>query len=168
MVVLIGPWTQYLRRFVHWEMEQALDLGLPIIGVNLNALRQQDPDKCPPIIRKELAVYVSFNRHILQHALENWPETHYSFKRQGKSGRIITHKVFMPNWDYEITSFSFQEPLEKLRTVLGPTRLAPSLNYSRQSERPFLVAIANMNEYGVDTGSLEEMKEVLRGLWGLY
>ena len=86
LVVLIGARTQYLRRFVYWEMEQALDLGLPIIGVNLNGLRQQDPDKCPPIIRKELAVYVSFNRHILQHALENWPETHYSFKRQGKSG----------------------------------------------------------------------------------
>ena len=86
LVVLIGPWTQYFRKFVYWEMEQALDLGLPIIGVNLNALRQQDPDRCPPIIRKELAVYVSFNRHILQHALDNWPETHYSFKQQGKSG----------------------------------------------------------------------------------
>lgn len=42
LVVLIGENTRYLYRFVRWEMEQALDLGLPIIGVNLNGLRQQD------------------------------------------------------------------------------------------------------------------------------
>ena len=86
LVVLIGVRTQYLRRFVHWEMEQALDLGLPIIGVNLNGLRQQDLERCPPVIRDELAVYVSFNAPILQHALENWAEIHYSLKQQGKSG----------------------------------------------------------------------------------
>ena len=86
LVVLIGARTQYLRRFVHWEMEQALDLGLPIIGVNLNGLRQQDLERCPPVIRDELAVYVSFNAPILQYALDNWAEIHYSLKQQGKSG----------------------------------------------------------------------------------
>ena len=86
LVVLIGARTQYLRKFAHWEMEQALDLGLPIIGVNLNGLRQQDLERCPPVIRDELAVYVSFNAPILQHALENWAEIHYSLKQEGKSG----------------------------------------------------------------------------------
>ena len=86
LVVLIGEKTRYLYRFVRWEMEQALDLGLPIIGVNLNGLRQQDSIRCPPVIRNELAVYVSFNAAILQHALEDWIKTHYSLKQQGKSG----------------------------------------------------------------------------------
>ena len=86
MVVLIGEKTRYLYRFVRWEMEQALDLGIPIIGVNLNGIRRQDSVRCPPIIRDELAVYVSFNAAILQHALNNWPEIHYAYKRQGKSG----------------------------------------------------------------------------------
>ena len=86
LVVLIGEQTRYLYRFVRWEMEQALYLGLPIIGVNLNGLRQQDSKRCPPVIRDELAVHVSFNAAILQHALENWIVTHYSLKQQGESG----------------------------------------------------------------------------------
>lgn len=51
-VVLIGESTQYLYKFVRWEMEQALGLDLPIIGVNMNGLRFQDTERCPPIIRK--------------------------------------------------------------------------------------------------------------------
>ena len=86
LVVLIGDRTRYLYKFVRWEMEQALSLGLPVIGVNLNGLREQDTDRCPPIIRDELAVYISFNASILQHALENWPSNHRDLKRQGKTG----------------------------------------------------------------------------------
>lgn len=86
LVVLIGEKTRYLYRFVRWEMEQALDLDLPIVGVNLNGFRQQDPSRCPPVIRGELAVHVSFNAAILQYALENWPATHFSFMQQNRSG----------------------------------------------------------------------------------
>ena len=86
LVVLIGEKTRYLYRFVRWEMEQALDLDLPIVGVNLNGLRQQDLSRCPPVIRDELAVHVSFNAAILQHALENWPAYHFSCRQQDKSG----------------------------------------------------------------------------------
>ncbi len=85
-VVLIGQNTRYLTKFVKWEMEQAVSLGLPIIGVNLNGLRQQDPERCPPTIREELAVYVSFNPGIMQYALEHWPDTAKSLKVQGKTG----------------------------------------------------------------------------------
>ena len=42
LVVLIGANTKYLTKFVKWEMEVALRLGLPIIGVNLNGSRQMD------------------------------------------------------------------------------------------------------------------------------
>src|SRR5262245_11336075 len=58
-VVLIGSRTRYLIKFVRWEMEQALSLRLPIVGINLNGLRQKDPERCPPTIRDELAIYVS-------------------------------------------------------------------------------------------------------------
>ena len=86
MVVLIGEKTRYLYRFVRWEMAQALSLGIPIIGVNLNGRRSRDSDRCPPIIRNELVVYVSFNAAIVQHALEHWGEKHYSLRQQGKTG----------------------------------------------------------------------------------
>lgn len=86
VIVLIGEKTQYLYKFVRWEMEQALSLHLPIIGVNLNGLRQQDLNRCPAIIRNELVVYVSFNAEIIQYALENWPKSHDNYMQQAKIG----------------------------------------------------------------------------------
>ena len=85
-VILIGKSTRYLYKFVRWEMEQALALDLPIIGVNLNGLRYQDSERCPPIIRDKLAIHISYNPAILQYALENWPMTHSTLKLQKKSG----------------------------------------------------------------------------------
>ena len=84
-VVLIGESTRYLK-FVHWEIEQALELNKPIIGVNLNGLRSIDIEKCPPIIEKQLTAHISFNALILQKALETWPKHHVSLSREGKSG----------------------------------------------------------------------------------
>ena len=86
LVSLIGEKTRYLYKFVRWELERGRDLGLPIIGVNLNGLRWQDPDRCPPVIRDSLAVYVSFQSSILQHALENWPSEHVRLLGQGRTG----------------------------------------------------------------------------------
>lgn len=85
-VVLVGEQTRYLYRFVKWEMEQAIQMGLPIIVVNLNGQRQQDPDRCPPVIRNELAIHVSFNAAALQYALEHWPASHQKYRIEGKSG----------------------------------------------------------------------------------
>lgn len=85
-VVLVGEQTRYLYKFVKWEMEQALAMNLPIIAVNLNGLRQQDPDRCPPIIRDELALHISFRAAIMQEALETWPADDSRLRREGKKG----------------------------------------------------------------------------------
>ncbi len=85
-VILIGEKTRYLYKFVRWEIEQAISRELPIIGVNINGLRQQDPERCPPTLTTGLALYVSFNAKALQYALENWPDTHLSLKGQNKAG----------------------------------------------------------------------------------
>lgn len=85
-VSLIGEKTRYLYRFVRWELEQGLNLNLPMIGVNLNQMRSQDLERCPPVIRHALAVYVSFHPAILQHALENWPTEHKRLKGEGQLG----------------------------------------------------------------------------------
>ena len=86
IVVLIGASTRYLYKFVRWEMEQAISLGLPIIAVNLNGLRAQDTDRCPPIIKDVLAIHISFNAKIMEHALQYWPARHEEFRRSGKAG----------------------------------------------------------------------------------
>lgn len=85
-VSLIGEQTRYLRKFVRWELEQAIDLNLPIIGVNLNGARSLDVNRCPPVLRDELVVHISFNANMLQHALENWPDEFYRLKKEGKTG----------------------------------------------------------------------------------
>jgi hypothetical protein len=85
-VILIGEHTKNLYKFVRWEIEQALSLGLPIIAVNLNGKRRKDDELCPPIIRDELAVHVSFQAAIMQKSLESWGIDHDSYKKQGKTG----------------------------------------------------------------------------------
>ena len=85
-VSLIGSRTKYLYKFVRWEMQQALSLGLPIIGVNLNGLRQMDANLCPPIIRNQLVIYISFEAAILQYTLERWPERHKILRSQNNFG----------------------------------------------------------------------------------
>lgn len=82
LVVLIGAKTKYLTKFVKWEMEVALRLELPIIGVNLNGNRQID-DLCPPTIRDQLVVYISFNHNIIEHAMNHWPAQFDSLRRAG-------------------------------------------------------------------------------------
>ena len=86
VVSLIGQRTRYLFKFVRWELEQALELGIPIVGVNLNGSRSQDVDLCPPVIRNELVIYVSFRPGIIQHAIEQWPGQLESLRKEGKSG----------------------------------------------------------------------------------
>lgn len=85
LVVLIGEKTRLLTKFVKWEMEVALRLGLPIVGVNLNGSRARD-ERCPPTISNELAVYVPFGLKIVEYAMENWPTSHAAYKKEGKTG----------------------------------------------------------------------------------
>ncbi|WP_447989475.1 TIR domain-containing protein [Achromobacter spanius] len=85
LVVLIGAKTKYLTKFVKWEMEVALRLGLPIIAVNLNGSRQMD-DRCPSTIRDQLVVYTSFNHNIIEHAMNNWPAGCRSLRSAGTTG----------------------------------------------------------------------------------
>lgn len=72
-VLLVGDRTRFLYKFVRWEMEQALARRLPIIAVNLNGTRFMDEERCPPLLRDKLAIHISFNPAIMQHALETWP-----------------------------------------------------------------------------------------------
>ena len=73
-VLLIGENTRFLYKFVKWEIEQAITREMPIIGINLNGRRSMDPERCPPVLQDRLAVHVSFNPGIMQHALEHWPD----------------------------------------------------------------------------------------------
>lgn len=85
LIVLIGESTKFLTKFVKWEMEVALRLDLPIIGVNLNGMRAQD-DRCPPAIRPQLAVYVPFSQKMIEFAMDNWPTEHRRYRLENRTG----------------------------------------------------------------------------------
>jgi hypothetical protein len=85
LVVLIGESTRNLYKYVRWEIEYAVNNDIPIIGVNLNGKRKRD-DLCPPIMRDELAIYVPFGQKTINMALNDWPSSHSSYKKDGKSG----------------------------------------------------------------------------------
>lgn len=85
-IVLIGAKTKHKDRFVRWEQEIALKLGLPSIAVNLNGKREMDSDRVPPIIKDALVIHVSFNMKIIKYALDNWPTSFASHKAKGDTG----------------------------------------------------------------------------------
>ena len=85
LVVLIGERTRLLTKFVRWEMEVALKLDLPIIGVNLNKSRTRD-HLCPSTIKNELVMYVPFGISVVKFAMDNWPASHIRHRKNNESG----------------------------------------------------------------------------------
>ncbi|MGO9146626.1 MAG: TIR domain-containing protein [Desulfomonilia bacterium] len=85
-ILLVGERTRYLTKFVQWEIEQAISRSLPIIVVNLNGRRSMDESRCPTTARQTLAVHISFNAAIMQHAMDYWPTSHEKLKNEGKTG----------------------------------------------------------------------------------
>jgi hypothetical protein len=73
VIVLIGESTKNLYRYIRWELDVALGKDLPIIAVNLNGLRSQDNNLCPPIIKDKYVVHIPFKMKIIQYALDNFP-----------------------------------------------------------------------------------------------
>ena len=84
-MLLIGENTRYLTKFVKWEIETAISLNLPLIGININGSRQQD-ERCPPAMRDALSVYVPFNEKIMTYAMTNWPGSHGQYERKSLVG----------------------------------------------------------------------------------
>ncbi|MEP1779328.1 MAG: TIR domain-containing protein [Reichenbachiella sp.] len=85
-ILLIGEKTKYLYRFVRWEIETAMNMNIPLIAVNLNGKRFIDEQRCPPILKDELCLHISFNAKIMQKALEEWQSHHSNLIKEGKSG----------------------------------------------------------------------------------
>jgi hypothetical protein len=73
LVVIVGEKTKNLYKFVRWEIELALELGLPVIIANLNNKTQMDLDRCPAILRDACAIHIPFKKEAIKFALENYP-----------------------------------------------------------------------------------------------
>ena len=79
-IVLIGDNTKNLHRYVRWELEACLHMGIPIVAVNLNGKQQMDPSLCPPVIKGKPVVHVSFKMKIIKHALDDFCDNFSKYK----------------------------------------------------------------------------------------
>ena len=91
-IVLIGENTRNLYCFVRWEMETCLRLDIPMIAVNLNGQRGMDAERCPPILKGEYVVHVSFQMKIIQYALD-----HFTTEYHRRSANAVGDRVFNPS-----------------------------------------------------------------------
>lgn len=90
VVVLVGDKTKWLYKYVHWELELALELGLPIIAVSLAEAREIKAELLPLIIRDACIVQVPFKMKAIKYALDHWPADFRSLDAATKAtGRRI-------------------------------------------------------------------------------
>ena len=86
MLVLVGDNTKNLHRFVRWEQEVALSMGIPIVAVYLKGSKSKDNNICPPIIRNELVLHIPYKLATCRWAIDNWPAKHLAHKNKGETG----------------------------------------------------------------------------------
>jgi len=79
-VVICGENTKNLYRFVRWEIESCLDLGIPIVVANLNKKRAIDDALCPAILKGKGAMHVAFGARIIKFALDNYADNPQEYK----------------------------------------------------------------------------------------
>ncbi|UGY26646.1 TIR domain-containing protein [Bradyrhizobium septentrionale] len=83
--VVVGESTKYLHKFVRWEIELALELGLPMVISNLNNKAEMDPDRCPAILRDVCAIHVPFKKDAIKYVLENFPRALHTFSAEERA-----------------------------------------------------------------------------------
>jgi hypothetical protein len=86
VVVLVGEKTKNLYKYVRWELDLALELGLPIIVANLTGANRPDHNRCPAIIRNACAVHIPYTLEALKYAMANWPTEFSGLSATDKAG----------------------------------------------------------------------------------
>jgi hypothetical protein len=97
MIVLLGENTKNLYKYVRWEMEVGLEMGLPIVVVNLNNHSSVDYDLCPKILKEELALHIKYKQKAITWAIDNWIDIHNSLLKEGVSNSRILGEDYYKN-----------------------------------------------------------------------
>lgn len=95
-LVLVGENTKYLYRYVRWEIETAIELGIPLVAVNLNKSRVVDEERLPPIMRGVCALHIGYRYRAIRYAIENWPQIMRALPLQQKAAgaKILTYETY--------------------------------------------------------------------------
>ncbi|MFM0005751.1 TIR domain-containing protein [Paraburkholderia dipogonis] len=93
-IVVIGEKTKDLFRFVRWEIEMCLSMGIPMVAVNLNGKRQMDAERCPPILRDTCTVHVPFRAKAIQKALDDFCDGFDTYKQKNYTNIFYPDAVY--------------------------------------------------------------------------
>jgi len=91
-VVLVGSQNPISSPRANFEIDCAVQLGIPILIVNLDGSRERT-EFCPKNLRNSLAVHISFEPGIFWYALEYWPTLHRTNLRRG----VVRNFVYEDN-----------------------------------------------------------------------
>ena len=94
-MILVGEKTKSNRKFIPWEIEQALERNLPIIVIYLNNSRHINYATCPTPLQNVLSIHIPFKLAIIKYAFENWPARHFELQTaKVNSPRIYKEEVY--------------------------------------------------------------------------
>jgi hypothetical protein len=74
-VLIVNKTTKSYRRFIRWQVEHAINSGIPLIAINANGIRSVDYDRIPTVLKKNIAIHIAFQAKILEYAIQNWPSS---------------------------------------------------------------------------------------------
>ncbi|HEY4380553.1 MAG TPA: TIR domain-containing protein [Acidobacteriaceae bacterium] len=94
VIVIVGEKTKNLYRFVRWEIDVAISLGLPVVVVNLNGTRKLDTERCPPILKGHPAVHVSFKKDIIKYALDDFVDSFVNLEASGQTDFYYKDSIY--------------------------------------------------------------------------
>ena len=87
VIVLVGDSTQYLYKFVRWEIDIAINMDIPIIAVNLNNLNFAHSNTPPILKNSSYFVSVPYEIEKIKYALDNFPSEYHREKLEAPSSR---------------------------------------------------------------------------------
>ena len=81
-LVIVGKTTKTFRRFIKWQIERAIETNMPIIMLNPNYIRSVDFDRCPSLMKKNLALHIAMQDKIIEYALLNFPTSYNKYLQE--------------------------------------------------------------------------------------
>jgi hypothetical protein len=96
VLVLLGEKTKNLYRYVRWEIELAIELGLPIIVVNLNKDRGIDDVRLPALLKGVCSLHIAYRFRAIKSALTTWRTSFLNMdsKTRAEGGRIYSAATY--------------------------------------------------------------------------
>jgi len=90
-IILVGESTRYLRKYVHWEIELAISLNLPIIVANLNGVNKVDNNNCPTALKTHISVHGPFKKDFIKRAMDDFTPNYSSYAYRFKGPVWYNH-----------------------------------------------------------------------------